>query len=336
MALLQHWCSLVGLTLTFGDETLELKAWIRTQPGAYVSEAQKMENFDGVRGLMARTAIAEGQMLAHLPWSVIVGGETQCDLVEATRVELAKKNESFFWPYFHHMEKYDPSLPFTWDDDAYALLEALPPGDWKRHGDWFRGHCDAGSDPTTQRALDLMLARALGDPQTGFAMVPIYDLYNHRNGYFHNTRIQMNYGHGLTIFASRDIDPGEQLYNSYGEDSSGAIFRDYAFVEQRPQIWDFDPIIPIRFRLHLQDALHEDTVIEWLSDRRPRSRYDFDRAVAPITAVLDRPVPPTTSTSSERYQRHRSLALAFRNALAIALDEVRRALPGTDDTAADL
>jgi hypothetical protein len=48
-----------------------------------------------------------------------------------------------------------------------------------------------------------------------YIMVPGYDLYNHRNGKWHNTHIQWDRDQPHITKASRNIRKGEQIYNSY-------------------------------------------------------------------------------------------------------------------------
>eukprot|EP00957_Ditylum_brightwellii_P062110 4713660-Ditylum_brightwellii.AAC.1 len=82
-------------------------------------------------------------------------------------------------------------------------------------------------------------------------MIPIYDMFNHRNGHWFNsvdTGIHSN--NKIIIFASREIRPGQQIYNSYNQcqDCGGRftdygtpeILRDYGFVEMFPQRWIFE------------------------------------------------------------------------------------------------
>jgi hypothetical protein len=81
-------------------------------------------------------------------------------------------------------------------------------------------------------------------------MIPFYDMYNHRNGHWLNTRQNFHDDDSLEISASRTIQAGEQIYNSYnmcdlctarneGFFDSTDILLFYGFVEQMPQRWKF-------------------------------------------------------------------------------------------------
>jgi len=90
-------------------------------------------------------------------------------------------------------------------------------------------------------------------------MVPVLDMYNHRNGHWLN--VESTTAHDLskdiTAFASRDIQAGEQLQNSYSECMdedceygeikytylTQHIFKDYGFVELYPRRWRLGGLI---------------------------------------------------------------------------------------------
>ena len=75
-------------------------------------------------------------------------------------------------------------------------------------------------------------------------MVPFYDMYNHRNGWYHNTVVEAWHKEGFVVRTSRAIGAHEQLYNSYGFGAPD-IFNDYGFIEQpRSQWYFFDPVSP--------------------------------------------------------------------------------------------
>jgi len=154
-------------------------------------------------------------------------------------------------------------MPAAWTAADQATLAAaapeLPPHDIRRHSEFWTIACGGGADGL--RASLLVVARAVnvggalrdaahgGDYHTISAMVPIYDMYNHRNSdprsaarskAWHNTFTSATkLGEAFVVGADRDITAGEQLYNSYGI-YTPEIFRDYGFVEQLPQRWYID------------------------------------------------------------------------------------------------
>jgi len=68
-------------------------------------------------------------------------------------------------------------------------------------------------------------------------LAPLYDLYNHRNGKYHNTLVKVEEGESISIIAGRDINAGEEIFNTYGEGTL-ELFRDYGFVEPHPRVWN--------------------------------------------------------------------------------------------------
>ncbi|KAH8083916.1 TauD/TfdA-like taurine catabolism dioxygenase [Aureococcus anophagefferens] len=174
--------------------------------GGYVDHRQEIvELAPGYRGVVARRAIDAGAVLARIP----------C---------------------------YDPALPDAWS--SLDNVAKLPPRDWRRHSAWFDAKCRPGgaADGADDRALHLVVGRA-GAGQGVHFMAPLYDLYNHRNGRHHNTRVHVDAGVEVKVVAHREIAAGEELYNSYGR-SAPDMFRDYGFVEADPQTWDLVPDFP--------------------------------------------------------------------------------------------
>ena len=89
----------------------------------------------------------------------------------------------------------------------------------------------------------------------------VYDLYNHRNGKYCNTKVRNKEFRTHELWASRTIEAGEQIHNSYNLCAeclgryvgygTAEIFRDYGFVERFPQRWHFH-------EFNLQFDLHEE------------------------------------------------------------------------------
>merc|ERR1719491_2344458 len=133
------------------------------------------------------------------------------------------------------------------------------PNVFEQCGPYFRGPLpnealavhDDTNDSKRQRVQDAFLfhvSRSWTDK-----MVPILDMYNHRNGRWLN--VESTTAHDLsqdiTAFAARDIQAGEQLQNSYSECMdedcdygeikytylTPHILKDYGFVELYPRRW---------------------------------------------------------------------------------------------------
>eukprot|EP00633_Aureoumbra_lagunensis_P005730 CAMPEP_0197319530 /NCGR_PEP_ID=MMETSP0891-20130614/55219_1 /TAXON_ID=44058 ORGANISM="Aureoumbra lagunensis, Strain CCMP1510" /NCGR_SAMPLE_ID=MMETSP0891 /ASSEMBLY_ACC=CAM_ASM_000534 /LENGTH=283 /DNA_ID=CAMNT_0042810501 /DNA_START=196 /DNA_END=1047 /DNA_ORIENTATION=+ len=185
------------------------------------------------------------------------------------------------------MSSYAPGQPMNWHDEAFEYVKQLPPYDYKRHLEWFKTDC-RGNLEQYGRALELYIGRGVGDPNQGFAMVPIYDLFNHGNANNHNTRITYDFGVNLAMYATNDIKKGEQLFNSYGE-GTPELFRDYGFVEPYPQLWDLGN--GIRFRLVSTDRASFSQL-----NNRPRTREDFFQRVSSLhNHLLNLQIPQHTN-----------------------------------------
>eukprot|EP00957_Ditylum_brightwellii_P211358 15366085-Ditylum_brightwellii.AAC.1 len=194
-------------------------------------------------------------------------------------------NSSEYAPYVEYLLDMQPpgQIPSAWSEAGKALLEkmlragkdaALPPfhptdlidGLW-------HDRCRGSRDPVEVHAAQLVIQRSWDD-----LMIPIYDMFNHRNGHWFNsvdTGVHSN--RTILIRASRDIRPGQQIYNSYNQcrDCGGRltdygtpeILRDYGFVETFPQRWifeDYDVAFEIDERYKQGKATGEYVLKEWI------------------------------------------------------------------------
>jgi len=237
-----------------------LVEWIRNSGGSVDSRQEvRKGRFKKPRGVFAKDEIEEGALLCSVPWSNIIkptenveGNSGKCSTARALAKELSLGEESKFGPFVKILSDLGrPSLPETWSEAGRELLDKvlgkfIAPQDYMRFGKWWREECKG--DPAVAPEFDavlLMVTRAadvaLSDEGTASqaAMVPFYDLYNHRNGPSHNTRVEAAVGQEFKVYATRAIKKGEEIYNSYGN-STSEMFRDYGFIETIPQMWKFD------------------------------------------------------------------------------------------------
>jgi hypothetical protein len=196
-------------------------------------------------------------------------------------MENNKKNESLFAPYLSYLFDNNNEggtsiglLPTSWSVQGQQILEdlldiggnnneigpGLEPRQYEHSsvfevcGPNFRS--DEHGKPLQdkrrrQRAEDAHLfyvSRSWQDK-----MVPVLDMFNHRNGKWLN--VESTSAHDLqndiTAYALRDIKAGEQLQNTYSECMdkdceygeikyvylTQSIFKDYGFVELYPRRW---------------------------------------------------------------------------------------------------
>ncbi|KAL7523821.1 hypothetical protein ACHAWF_000681, partial [Thalassiosira exigua] len=142
-------------------------------------------------------------------------------------------------------------LPNWWSDEGKALLSEmigpkLPPQEAKNNV-FFDERYDNCGFPKVDDLLSHALVSVTACADDEF-LVPFYDMINHRNGArYYNTRHRVKYDDTYELIASRKIDAGEQLHNSYNRcEVCGArkyyfgtpeLFQHYGFVENLPQMW---------------------------------------------------------------------------------------------------
>ena len=193
-----------------------------------------------------------------------------------------KKNESLFAPYLSYL--FDSNneggtsnglLPSSWSVQGQQILEDLLDIGGDNENEIGRGleprryehssvfevcgpnfRSDEHGKPLQdkrrrQRAEDAYLfyiSRSWQDK-----MVPVLDMFNHRNGKWLNVESTSAHDihNDITAFALRDIKAGEQLQNTYSECMdkdceygelryvylTQSIFKDYGFVELYPRRW---------------------------------------------------------------------------------------------------
>ena len=114
-------------------------------------------------------------------------------------------------------------------------------------------------------------------------LAPLYDLYNHRNGKYHNTLVKVEEGESISIIAGRDINAGEEIFNTYGEGTL-ELFRDYGFVEPHPRVWNLGGL---RF------VEEEEGRVTWPAAGAPMgpARDEFLNRLALLKRALSAPLP---------------------------------------------
>merc|ERR1712107_16092 len=248
---------------------------------------------------------------------LIEDDHTSCLLPEKLYAEMLLGRCSKYWPYLKVLQDHDIMLPNMWAPAERQLLNALPPKDWSRHTVWWSSECGGNlSDPIAVRALLIKVARADVN-----ALTPVYDMFNHRSGNWHNTRTEWKRGKFVQMFTTRDIKAGEQLYNHFGGQADGDILRDYGFLEQSPYV--------VRFDKELSFTVQENGSISF-----PKHDSTFMAAVGfEARELLDQLLQhseKTVQTAGEEHFVTRQLALSYRlrlsEVLTSALNIIRRKL----------
>lgn len=224
--------------------------------GAFIDERIELRRLDpGVPtspwGVFATGTFEKSEVLVSIPWDLVVKPEDvhqkgRCGTVQAVH-DIMKDGSNPYGQYLASQPR--RYLPGFWSEEGRALLydmlgENLPPFKYKMEGDWLFGcnisPSDMDSDELKVHALMLTAARAESD-----FMIPLFDMFNHRNGKWHNTDYWLKPGQKFDMATSRRVEAGEQLHISYNwcarcgdwKDRFGTpeMFGRYGFVESMPQ-----------------------------------------------------------------------------------------------------
>ena len=211
-------------------EMKELMHWFQGRKDTEFNPNQEIRRVDpddpaSMLGVFATADIAKGEVLVSIPWDTLIhSGETvtdpdplTCGTVRNLANEMRKGDDSKFAPYTKYlMSQKVGQLPSAWSKEGKLLFkevlgEELPPADpvsWLEE-DW-RQDCQGSTDPLDEQAALLVVSRSEDD-----LMLPIYDMYAHRNGKYNNVDNNREEGKRFYLSANRDVSKGEQLYNSY-------------------------------------------------------------------------------------------------------------------------
>jgi hypothetical protein len=216
--------------------------WLTSLDGGYFNPKQDIRREDpndptSKFGIFAKELIEEGDLLSEVPWEAIIsseGGEFEYDDDDETALScgtarnVAREmrlgaDNSKYGPYIGYLlAQREGEIPSAWSKEGQNLLldvldgksnQEVPvvlPVDafgWRTLSE--KCHSDKNNVLSARAA---MLVVQLADDDI---MVPVYDLYNHRNGDWYNTKDEIHDGVKHEMRARRTIQPGEQLYNSY-------------------------------------------------------------------------------------------------------------------------
>mmetsp|Transcript_32049 Transcript_32049/g.73726 ORF Transcript_32049/g.73726 Transcript_32049/m.73726 type:complete len:1237 (-) Transcript_32049:124-3834(-) len=260
--------------------------------GGYFSSKQEFRRAipgdpSSIFGIFAKEDIKKGELLTSVPWKCIIHSPFEvldrgyttdkneyfdCTSTSFLIDEMKKGNTSFFEPYITYMlDQPRGKIPSDWSDAGKNLLEMvigydmLPPQDAVGLVDVWKKLCHVeGNDPLETQMMVEYYARCDDN-----ILVPVYDLYNHANGYRKNGIYTTTWGIKQDFFAFRDIQKGEEINHSYSQNDNQdedtqenydtpQFLRDYGFVEPFPQRWSFDEG-KVRFDLNVSDDVSQVT-----------------------------------------------------------------------------
>ena len=257
--------------------------WIRSGENGYFHPQVQWKRLGGTGSYAMHTTVdlPKGTPLLVVPRSHIIDSyKTHDDCVTIARMlgEYERGDDSFFAPYLSYL--FDDTvggtgtglLPASWSEEGKDLLELILGNEngkgllprnfiqksvFAKCGDNFRATHDdeeLEDEDLLQQAEDAYLfhlSRSWEDK-----MVPVLDMYNHRNGESLNVESTIVHSDDdVTAFALRDIKAGEQLQNTYSECMdydcdfgerkytypTTDIITDYGFLEFYPRRWPLNP-----------------------------------------------------------------------------------------------
>lgn len=280
------------------DEAKAIFQWVSEADDGYITpKLQVRRAISGdpksFMGVYAKETIENGEPIVRIPWSVIIKSDDpdeqelqmSCGTVRSLAREIRLGNESKYAPYVVYLNgEADAQIPSTWSDAGQELLlevldgDSIPPRDvvdWIEN-DWF-GRCKGDPNDVFGIKAALMVIQRADDA----IMIPAYDNLNHRNGNWTNTNTEIDVGHYHTTTATRNIEPGEQIYISYNmcEECGGRshgygtaeIFRDYGFIEPMPQRWHY---MEEGFQFDLDEIEDGKLIVTWDEEERPAKKDD--------------------------------------------------------------
>lgn len=246
-----------GILSFNSTETHPLVLWLQQNGGYFNSMKQevRLENpqqpQDSRFGIFATSSIANGEVLSRIPWDLIVSlsddeeeEEEEYDNLDTISLcstalymanEMSMGSDSKLAPYLDHLKSYPSKykLPRRYTPPAALLFlqvlfnkENIPEdfyNAWQQQmscEEYFEGDELA----RVTEAAALIQQHAMNG-----LMIPISDMYTHRNGWYHNTKLEVSVGEDVQIVASRDITQGEQLHSSYTKCEDCTVEDDIAF-----------------------------------------------------------------------------------------------------------
>ncbi|KAG7355308.1 spermine/spermidine synthase domain containing protein [Nitzschia inconspicua] len=297
-------------SITTDPQLLRARAileWIQSDEEAFVHDKQIVRrSIDGdinsPIGIFASDEIEKGSLLVRIPWKFIIQsdnpndtGQLPCGTVHALMRELNLGNESQFAPYVDYLlhEPDDHTIPSRYSENGQRLMlqivdtnyvsgeTRIPPEEptsWLRD-DWI-GFCKADPNDT----VGIKAATAVLQRSDDAILIPGYDLYNHRNGKWTNTKsvaVQERY---YQVIATRNIHKDEELFNTYNfchdcggrknEYGTPELYRDYGFIEKMPQRWHVDVDKTYQWDIDQNETTGEVFVKKWWNHPKNDERFD--------------------------------------------------------------
>ena len=270
----------------------DLVEWIELNEG-YIDDRQSIHFIDGKFGIYAHEDILKGESLLFIPPVLMINSEDAedrtkhdhdlCHTIDVVNREMEKGYDSGYWPFMDYLRLKMSRIPGFWTKEGIDLFQLLignnlPPRqireDVQFEGLSFYENICNMKDKATFEASNT--AKYVYYKHLFGAMVPFYDLYNHRNGKWLNTKISFAET-GFYIEAERNIQLGEQIYISHNmcnicqhemDNFVGTpnLFLRHGFVEPLPQRWELGE----KLKFDLLQTNEGELELNWYSnEKRP-------------------------------------------------------------------
>lgn len=232
-----------------------LLTWVEDSGGVFSSKQEiRLENPNdkySKLGVFATDIILQGTVLATIPWDIIIKGDDvafddeededqendeeedeeenheeisepfliECSTVRNLVKELAKA-KSHYAPYLNYLQtQHETPLPSIWSEEGKQLLEQVLGG--KNHPENLIGDATTrlshqwlemcgGEESALQAAMRVQQYADDG------VLIPLKDLYRHRNGPYYNVDTFFT-DEGYQIVARNMIRKGEQIHDSINQ-----------------------------------------------------------------------------------------------------------------------
>ena len=216
--------------------------------------------------------IEEDELVCSIPWELIVKPNNyryndygpSCDAMHFMYHQFQLGEESKYAPYINYLKDQPAGrIPSEWSEDGKELLATildqdgkagLPPFDaLDRFEQEWMGQCKGEDTPLARSAFFQFTSRDEDN-----LMVPFFDMHNHSNDPKKLNTVPYKpeeQGEKFTMYAARDIAPGEQIIISYNRchgcwfdkkykdcdttsyQGTDHLFSQFGFVEDYPQFW---------------------------------------------------------------------------------------------------
>lgn len=219
----------------------DLFEWFRSK-GGYIHPFLELSTGPDpsweVRGVFATGDIQPDERLIEAPPHLQICGDDTCSTIHQLLDEFEKGNTSEWWPYLEVLLDHDlDTIPCAWTLEQQDWLEGA--GDLRSWStaDQLRECGLLNPSLLENKVVGLVGARSAGVAERT-CMIPVYDMFNHRNGRSWNSSPNVTEQSGLQLLSFGQISKNEQVFNSFGYFTHDIFWR-YGFIEQPARSWTF-------------------------------------------------------------------------------------------------